>query len=213
MIHEVLAVGMLQVNCSICGDESSREAFVIDPGEEAERILGIVERHRLKVSRILLTHAHIDHIGGVRDLQDATGAPVSLHPGDRHMVTQVSAQAALLGLPAPRGFEFASELDDGGAFQLSAIEFRVLHTPGHTPGGCCFWIPSENRLIAGDTLFRESVGRTDLPGGDTEQLMRSIHSKLLPLPGETIVVPGHGPNTTIAHERGHNPFLLLGTDG
>jgi glyoxylase-like metal-dependent hydrolase (beta-lactamase superfamily II) len=207
MIHEVLSVGMLQVNCSVCGDEATREAFVFDPGEEAERILDVVKRHGLKVAGIVLTHAHIDHIGGVREVQQATGAPVSLHPADRALAENAEAHAAMLGLSPPGHFDVDTELADGDVLRLGAIEFRVLHTPGHTQGGCCFLIPSEGRLIAGDTLFRDSIGRTDLPGGNGPQLLESIREKLFPLPDDTVVIPGHGPQTTIGHERESNVFL------
>ena len=207
MIHEVLSVGMLQVNCSVCGDEATREAFVFDPGEEAERILDVVKRHGLEVAGIVLTHAHIDHIGGVREVQEATGASVSLHPADRELAENAEAHAAMLGLSPPGHFDVDKELADGDVLQLGDIEFRVLHTPGHTQGGCCFWTPSEGRLIAGDTLFRDSIGRTDLPGGNTTQLLESIRTKLFPLSDETTVVPGHGPQTNIGHERECNVFL------
>jgi hydroxyacylglutathione hydrolase len=207
MIHEVLIVGMLQVNCSVCGDEATREAFVIDPGEEAERILDAVEHHGLKVAGIVLTHAHIDHIGAVREVQEATGAPVSLHPADRALAENAGALAAMMGLLPPGHFDVDRELADGDVLRLGATEFRVLHTPGHTQGGCCLWIPAEGRLIAGDTLFRDSIGRTDLPGGNGPQLLESIRDKLFPLPDETVVIPGHGPQTTIGREREYNVFL------
>ncbi len=207
MIHEVLAVGMLQMNCSVLGDEDSREAFVVDPGDEADRIMGLIRQHRLHVVRIVLTHAHLDHVGAVRELQKATRAPVSLHPSDQPMVRHIHAQAAMLGMPEPPGFTIDEDLANGDVLRLGGIEVHVLYTPGHTPGGCCLWIPSEQRLIAGDTLFRDSVGRTDLPGGDPGQLLESIRTQLLPLPDDAVVIPGHGPETTIGRERRFNPFL------
>ena len=197
----------VMITCSVEGDEDSREAFVIDPGDEADRILDVVRQHRLHVVRIVLTHAHIDHVGAVHELREATGAPVCLHPSDRPMVHHIHAQATMLGMPEPPAFPIDEDLAGGDVLRLGAVEVRVLYTPGHSPGGCCLWIPSEQRLIAGDTLFRDSVGRTDLPGGDSGQLFESIRKQLLPLPDETVVIPGHGPETTIGRERRFNPFL------
>jgi hydroxyacylglutathione hydrolase len=207
MIHEILPVGMLQCNCSIFGDEQSREAVVIDPGDEIERILAILEQHQLHVKAIVITHAHIDHIGGAAKLKAATGAPVYMNANDQPLSEHLDTQAAWLGMATPEQTNIDVDAREGEKIALGPAEFHVLHTPGHTQGSISLWIPAENKLIAGDTLFLDSIGRTDLPGGDYEQILRSIHDKLLPLDDTTAVIPGHGSNTTIGRERARNPFL------
>ncbi len=207
MIHEILPVGMLQCNCSVFGDEQTHEAIVIDPGDEIDRVLEIVRRHGLTVKAIVITHAHIDHIGGAAKLKQATGAPVYMNPNDRELQAMLDEQAAWLGMPPVEQVEIDQPAKDGDRLVLGTSEIHVMHTPGHTQGSISLWIPSENKLVAGDTLFRDSIGRTDLPGGDGGQILRSIHDKLLPLPEETVVVPGHGPNTTIGREKRFNYFL------
>jgi len=207
MIHEVLPVGMLQCNCSVFGDEQTREAIVVDPGDEIASILEIVARHGLTVKAIVITHAHIDHIGGAQKLKQATGAPVYMNQNDAELQKMLDVQATWLGMKTPEAVVIDSDAADGGVLAIGATEFHVLHTPGHTQGSISLWIPSENKLVAGDTLFRDSIGRTDLPGGDGRQILRSIHDKLLPLPEETIVIPGHGANTTIGREKQFNYFL------
>ena len=197
MIHEILPVGMLQCNCSVFGDEESREALVVDPGDDVAAILEIVARHGLKVKGIVITHAHIDHIGGARKLKRATGAPVYMNQADAELNRMMAVQASWLGMPAPEEVAIDADARDGGLLRLGAAEFHVLHTPGHSPGSISLWIPSERKLVAGDTLFRDSIGRTDLPGGDGRQILQSIHDKLLPLPEDTVVIPGHGESTTI----------------
>ena len=207
MIHEILPVGMLQCNCSIFGDESSREAIVIDPGDEIDEILGVLRRHSLTVKAIVITHAHIDHIGGAAKLKAATGAPVYMNRKDQELYDHLDMQASWLGMDTPARTEIDAEARDGDVLRLPNAEFHVLHTPGHTQGSLSLWIPAENKLIAGDTLFRDSIGRTDLPGGDGRQILRSIRDKLFPLPEDAIVIPGHGPETTIGREKDRNPFL------
>ncbi len=207
MIHEILPVGILQCNCSIFGDEQSREALVIDPGDEIENILEILAKHQLRVKAIVITHAHIDHIGGAQKLKAATGAPVYMNASDQQLYDHLDTQAGWLGMKTPEQTEIDVDAREGGKLALGPAEFEILHTPGHTQGSISLWIPAENKLIAGDTLFRDSIGRTDLPGGDGRQILRSIHDKLLPLDDQTAVIPGHGPNTTIGRERARNPFL------
>jgi hydroxyacylglutathione hydrolase len=207
MIHETLRVGILQCNCSIFGDESTGEAMVVDPGDEIESVLAVVLRHGLKVKMIVITHAHIDHIGGAQKLKAATGAPVYMNAADEELHRRMDLQAGWLGMPTPQTGDIDVAAKDGDLLMVGGTEVNVLHTPGHTQGSICLWMPSESKLVAGDTLFRESIGRTDLPGGDGRQILRSIHDKLLPLPGEAVVIPGHGGITTIDHERQFNYFL------
>ncbi len=207
MIHEILPVGMLQCNCSIFGDETSKEAIVIDPGDEIGAILQILDRHELKVKAIVITHAHIDHIGGAEKLKAATGAPVYMNANDQPLYDMIETQASWLGMEPPTTTGIDVAATEGVKIDLGPAEFHVIHTPGHTQGSVSIWIPEENKLVAGDTLFRDSIGRTDLPGGDSRQILRSIHSKLLVLPESAAVIPGHGPNTTIGREKDRNPFL------
>jgi hydroxyacylglutathione hydrolase len=207
MIHEILPVGMLACNCSIFGDEQTREALVIDPGDDIGRILEIVDSHGLTVKAIVITHAHIDHIGGAQKLKQATGAPVYMNPADETLQKMMDVQASWLGVRTPEAAQIDSPAADGARLVIGAVEFHVLHTPGHTPGSISLWIPSDQKLVAGDTLFRDSIGRTDLPGGDGRQILRSIHDKVMPLPDETVVIPGHGEITTIGREKEFNYFL------
>jgi len=209
MIHEVLPVGMLQCNCSVFGDEQTREAIVVDPGDEIDSILDIVARHGLTVRAIVITHAHIDHIGGAQKLKQATGAPVYMNQNDAELHKMMDVQAKWLGTRTPDAVTIDSDAKDGGVLAIGATDFHVLHTPGHTQGSISLWIPTEGKLVAGDTLFRDSIGRTDLPGGDGRQILRSIHDKLMPLPEDTVVIPGHGANTTIGREKQNNPFLQV----
>jgi hydroxyacylglutathione hydrolase len=207
MIHEILPVGMLKCNCSVFGDETTREALVIDPGDQIDDILAVLKRHRLTVKAIVITHAHIDHIGGAAKLKTATGAPVYMNANDQELYDHLDTQASWLGMRTPERTTIDTAAREGDSVALGQTTFHFLDTPGHTQGSISLWIPSESKLIAGDTLFRDSIGRTDLPGGDSRQILRSIHSKLLTLPETAVVVPGHGPNTSIGREKEHNPFL------
>jgi glyoxylase-like metal-dependent hydrolase (beta-lactamase superfamily II) len=215
MILETLPVGPLQCNCSILGDETSREAIVVDPGDDIPRILVLLARHSLTVKQILITHAHIDHIAGAHRLKQLTGAPVLYNQNDLPLVKMMDVQAGWLGIPTPAVFNPDDTLDDGKLITIGAGPERnqrgltgsILHTPGHTEGSVCLYLPDQTLLLAGDTLFAGSVGRTDLPGGNTSRLLHSIHERLLILPDEVTVIPGHGPGTTIGSERASNPFL------
>ena len=207
MIHEIIPVGPLQCNCSVVGDEGTREAMVIDPGDEIDEIMALVQKHRLTVKQIVITHAHIDHVGGAMKLRQLTGAPILLNQNDYALLKMLDVQAAWVGMAAPAKVEIDQPLSEGDKVRAGAVEASILHTPGHTEGSVCLYFPGQRKLIAGDTLFAGSIGRTDLPGGSFDKIMSSLHQRVLALPDETIVVPGHGPLTTIGDERENNPFL------
>lgn len=207
MIHEILPVGPLLCNCSVVGDEQSREAMVIDPGDEVEQVLAVLQRHGLTVKQIVITHAHIDHIGGAAKLKRLTGAPVLLNANDQALLKMLDVQAGWLGMRPPEETAIDASLTTGDKLQTGNLVADVLHTPGHTEGSICLYFACDKKLIAGDTLFAGSIGRTDLPGGSYKKIMASLQGPVLALPDETIVVPGHGPLTTIGAERETNPFL------
>jgi hydroxyacylglutathione hydrolase len=208
MIHEVFPVGLLQCNCSIVGDEVSREAVVIDPGDEIERVQEILARHKLKVKGIIVTHGHIDHIGGLEKLKRETGAAAMMHEADFPMYRDLGGLASLLGVAPPGVVDVDQFLKAGDTVRWGSLAFDVLHTPGHSPGSLSLHLTGDApRIFSGDTLFNGSIGRTDLWGGSFEQILKSIHDSLLPFPDETAVYPGHGPATTIGDERARNPFL------
>jgi hydroxyacylglutathione hydrolase len=215
VILETIPVGPLQCNCSILGDEDSREAIVVDPGDDIPRILALLAKHNLTVKQILITHAHIDHIAGAHRLKQLTGAPVLYNQNDLAQVKIMNIQAGWLGIPTPTVQNPDDTLDDGKIISIGVSPERsrrgltgsILHTPGHTEGSVCLYLPDQTLLLAGDTLFAGSIGRTDLPGGNTRKLLASIHDRLLTLPDEVTVIPGHGPTTTIGSERSSNPFL------
>ena len=207
MILEVLPVGMLQCNCSILGDEATGEAIVVDPGDEVPRIMALLAKHSLTVKQIVITHAHIDHIAGAHRLRKLTGAPVLYNQNDLPLVKMMDVQAGWLGMFTPTVDAPDDTLDDGKLIAIAGLSGSILHTPGHTEGSVCLYLPSQTLLLAGDTLFAGSIGRTDLPGGNTRKLLASIRERLLVLPDEVKVIPGHGPATTIGSEREKNPFL------
>jgi hydroxyacylglutathione hydrolase len=207
MIHEVLVVGPLQCNCSILGDETSREAIVVDPGDNINRIVTTLAKHQLTLKQIVVTHAHIDHIAGAQQLKRLTGAPILYNQLDLPLVAMMEVQAGWLGIPTPNVAPPDADLADNLTISIDGLSAIVLHTPGHTQGSSCLYLPEQKLLIAGDTLFAGSIGRTDLPGGNTDQLIHSIQDRLLPLPDDTAVLPGHGISTTIGKERENNPFL------
>ncbi len=208
MIHEILPVGPLQCNCSVIGDESTREAIVIDPGDDIEQILALIRKHQLSVKQIVVTHAHIDHVGGAMKLKKATGAPIFLNQNDQVLLKMLDVQAAWIGMAAPGNVQIDQSLGHGDKVTAGSLAAEVLHTPGHTEGSICLYFAPEKKLIAGDTLFAGSIGRTDLPGGSYRKIIRSLHECVLALPDETVVVPGHGELTTIGEERESNPFLV-----
>jgi hydroxyacylglutathione hydrolase len=207
MIHEILPVGPLQCNCSVIGDESTREAMVIDPGDDIEDVLGLIRKHNLQVKQIVITHAHIDHVGGAMKLRAATGAPILLNQNDYALLKMLDVQASWLGMTDPGKVDIDQSVGQADTVKAGTLSADVIHTPGHTEGSICLYFPLEKKLIAGDTLFAGSIGRTDLPGGSFDKIIRSLQEKVLALPDETVVVPGHGPLTTIGDERETNPFL------
>ena len=259
LIHITIPVGILQCNCSIIGDPATREALVVDPGDEVTRILDLIGRHRLIVKAIVSTHAHIDHVGGLSKLHQYTGAPVLMHRDDLPLYQAMEMQASFLGVMPPELTDIDQLLKEGDVLRWGGFEAQVIHTPGHTPGSVSLYLPhdagkvtgvpamrtvmdetGENvtladllkktptpeddaqsvaqdepeivaprapQLFSGDTLFAGSIGRTDLWGGSMEKIMDSLRSKLMHLPDNTVVYPGHGPVTTIGNERHLNPFL------
>jgi glyoxylase-like metal-dependent hydrolase (beta-lactamase superfamily II) len=207
MILETFAVGPLQCNCTILGDEEKREAIVIDPGDEVGRIEKRINELGLSIKQIIITHGHIDHVGGALKLKRLTGAPILLNERDLPLLAMMDEQAAWIGVDTPSVAPPDESLADGLMVGLTRYPGLVIHTPGHTQGSVCLHFAQQKLLLAGDTLFAGSIGRTDLPGGDYPQILRSIHSRLLVLPEETRVIPGHGDETTIGEEREFNPFL------
>ena len=201
-----VVVGVFQENCWVVGSRRTREAIVIDPGDEPETILALAADMGLTIKRIACSHAHLDHIMAVRAVQERTGAGFALHPQDREIArTMPQSAARFLGYEPPPVPEPDAPLADGDVVEVDGLQLRVLHTPGHTPGSVSFY--TEGMLFSGDTLFRESIGRTDLPGGDYGQIMQSIIGRLLALPDDTVVLPGHMQETRIGHERQANPFV------
>lgn len=207
MILETFPVGPLQCNCTILGDEEAGEAIVIDPGDEIGRIERRLRERGLKLKQILITHAHIDHVGGALKLKKLTGAPIFMNENDLGLLQAMEMQAAWLGMAPPETAPPDVSLKEGQRVGLERFPADVLHTPGHTQGSICLHVAPMKLLVAGDTLFAGSIGRTDLPGGNHRQIIDSIHTRLLALPDETRVLPGHGPETTIGEERESNPFL------
>ena len=209
MILETFAVGPLQCNCTILGDETVGEAIVIDPGDEVARIHRRLAQLGLKLKQILVTHAHIDHVGGALRLKRLTGAPILLNENDLPLLQMMGTQAAWLGIQTPETAPPDESLVEGMHVGLESHLAQVLYTPGHTQGSVSLHFLPLKMVIAGDTLFAGSIGRTDLPGGNFDQIMDSIATRLMALPDETKVIPGHGPLTTIGAERRTNPFLRL----
>jgi len=210
MILDMLTVGPFQENCYIVGDEESGIGALIDPGNEAARIALAVEQTDLEIGSIIVTHAHIDHVGAVAVLVDEYSCPVLMHAEAEPMLTQLPTQAIMMGLRFGKVPTVDRHIGDGEMLQVGAVSLRSLYTPGHAQGHLAFYIEDQGLVLSGDALFAGSVGRVDLPGGSMEVLMRSIEERLMTLPGETTVYPGHGPQTTIGNERVSNPFLQGG---
>jgi glyoxylase-like metal-dependent hydrolase (beta-lactamase superfamily II) len=210
MILEMLTVGPFQENCYIIGDEDSGAGTVVDPGDEAARIALAVEQTDLEVGSIIVTHAHIDHVGAVAALADEYACPVLMHAESEPVLKQLPTQAMMMGLKFGKVPPVDRHISDGEVLEVGKLKLRSLYTPGHAPGHLAFYIEDEGVVLSGDALFAGSVGRVDLPGGSMEVLMRSIEERLLTLPDETWVYPGHGPQTSIGNERTSNPFLQGG---
>ena len=208
MILETLVVGDFQCNCIILGCEETKESVVIDPGDEAEKILKRVSENDLNVKQIVQTHAHIDHIGAAKTMTEATDAPLSLHKKDQFLFDNLQTQAHMFGLEINEPSQIDTFIDEDDEIGFGQYKMRVIHTPGHSPGSVCFHIDGEQSiLISGDTLFCHSIGRTDIFGGSFEQIIESIKYKLFKLPDDTVVHLGHGPCTTIGDEKRYNPFV------
>lgn len=207
MLIDQLGVGPLQVNCYLVACPETREAIVIDPGDDVERILELARQSDLKISTIVNTHGHFDHIGGNKAMVAATGAELLIHRADQPLLARAESHASAFGLSVVPSPEPDRLLEDGDTVTVGTLSFQVLHVPGHSPGGICLF--GGGHLFVGDVLFAGSIGRTDLPGGDHDALVEGIRERLLVLPDDTVVHTGHGPATTIAREKRTNPFVGL----
>jgi hydroxyacylglutathione hydrolase len=205
MIHQAVAVGPLQCNCHILADEASKEAVIVDPGDDPDEILRRVKGYTVRA--LLHTHCHFDHMTGTRKVAEATGAEILIHKADKAYYDSLAGQYKMFGMPRKVDDPLPVQrfLKDGDRIDFGKYAIKVLHTPGHTEGSCCFH--AEGLLLSGDTLFSRSIGRTDLPGGNAEEELESIRTKLFTLDPETVVFPGHGPKTSIGDERAENPFF------
>jgi glyoxylase-like metal-dependent hydrolase (beta-lactamase superfamily II) len=208
MIIETFPVGWLQCNCTILGDEQSGEAIVIDPGDDPQEILSRLASHGLTAKHIVCTHTHIDHVGAICELQEHAQTPAAIHKADLFLYDKLDLQAQWVGVPVPKRGVIDRFVEDGDAVGCRGVEMGVIHTPGHTPGSLTFHLPGDRSILfAGDTLFAESIGRTDLWGGSYPEIITSIQKKLMTFDDDTLVIAGHGESTTIGHERRYNPFL------
>lgn len=210
MVMRTFPLGPFQCNCTVLVEPTTKEAVVFDPGDEYGYLASVLTELEARVVAILLTHAHIDHVGAVKPLQEETGAPVYLHRKETPILEGVPMQAQWTGLPCPELPRIDVWLDELQPLQLLGREIQLLFTPGHSPGSVSYYLAEESLLVSGDVLFHDSIGRTDLPGGDSQQLLASIRQRLWPLPDETVVFPGHGRQTTIGREKKRNPFVKVG---
>lgn len=208
MIVETLAVGPLGVNCTVLGCPETRQGVVVDPGGNLADVLAMLDKHRLELAAIVHTHAHFDHVLATGQLKAQRGGTLMLHPDDQPLYDHAARQAQMFGFALPPLPPIEAPLHDGQQLSWGTIRMTVLHTPGHTPGGCCLLFEDAKLVLTGDTLFASGIGRTDLPGGDHAQLMRSIRERLMTLDDAIEVIPGHGEFTTIGAERAENPFLI-----
>ncbi len=203
---ERFLTGIISTNCYLAINEETKQTVVIDPAASSPKLMGYIEEEGLKIEAILLTHGHFDHIMGIDGFLKKYDAPVYVHEDDQEMMGDPKLNQSST-YTAGYTFSGSESIRDGQTLHLAGYDFEVFHTPGHTPGCCCFYVRTEGVLFSGDTLFANSVGRTDFPGSSTEALIRSIREKLLPLPDETRVYPGHMGETAIGHERKHNPYI------
>ena len=208
MVVRCLEVGSFMANCYIVGSEKTKEGMVIDPGDEGQLILKTVQELGLKIGAIVATHAHMDHVSAVGEIKAATGADFLVHEDDAPGLKQREYFSSLFGVSFPEAPPPDRLLRDGDTIQVGGLRFQVLHTPGHTRGGMC--LLGEGIVFTGDTLFSQGIGRSDLPGGDYQALIEAIRSRLMVLPDDTVVYPGHGPETSIGYERRYNPYLKEG---
>lgn len=209
MIVRAMPVGPLQANCFIVGCEETRRAAVVDPGGDADRLLSVLQKDNLELAVIINTHGHFDHVGGNKAMKAATGADLMIHKGDAPMLAHLTQAAAAWGLRSEESPDPDRLLEDGDLIDFGNLQFKVIHTPGHSPGGICLHVEKEQALFVGDTLFAGSIGRTDLPGGDYDTLIRSIQTRLFVLPDNTTVYNGHMEPTTIGQEKRSNPFCKM----
>ncbi len=210
MIIETVSVGPLQVNCYILGCEESREGVVIDAGGSVDKVLARITKLGLKIKYLIDTHGHFDHVGGNRAFLEATGARLLIHKNDVFLLSNAVEAGRSFGVVVENSPEPDDFLADGMVIEFGQQSLQVMHTPGHSPGGCCFYSRDANAVFTGDTLFNGSVGRTDFPGGSMEALLKSIRDRLMALPEDAKVYPGHGPSSTIAIERFSNPYVRRG---
>ena len=207
MTFDIVVVGHLEVNCFILGCEKTREGIVVDAGADAARIIEVIEGRGLSIAQVINTHGHFDHVGANRTILERFGARLLIHAVDAPMLERVADVARAYGMPGENSPQPDAFLTEGMEITFGACRMKVLHTPGHTQGGCCLYLEAEKKIITGDTLFADSIGRTDLPGGSHEQLLTSIRTMLFTLPDDVVAYPGHGPHTTIGHEKRNNPYF------